>query len=126
MSEQPPRSAHGQRSKTSLTKTGGALQVAGDPQVSDALAYAMQIDDVERDQLTHGFHSYPARMHWAMSGLARSDLLTAEERARALESAASDMTNFDAGHGVVAAHGRLTETGRQLMASAERYMHPVR
>jgi len=39
--------------------------VAGDPRISEVLAYAMQVEDVERDQLTHGFHSYPARMHWA-------------------------------------------------------------
>lgn len=67
MSEQPPANARPPRPrpKTSLTNTGGELWVAGDPEISDALAYAMQVDDVERDQLTHGFHSYPARMHWA-------------------------------------------------------------
>ncbi len=71
MSEQPPETppskaapAH-TRPKTSLTNTGGETWVAGDPEISEVLAYAMQVDDVERDQLTHGFHSYPARMHWA-------------------------------------------------------------
>jgi DNA modification methylase len=44
---------------------GGETWVAGDPEITDVLAYAMQVEDVERDQLTHGFHSYPARMHWA-------------------------------------------------------------
>lgn len=71
MPEQPPakpphKAGHTPpRPKTSLTNTGGETWVAGDPDVSEVLAYAMQVDDVERDQLTHGFHSYPARMHWA-------------------------------------------------------------
>ncbi len=33
--------------------------------MGELLGHAMDVADVERDQLTHGFHSYPARMHWA-------------------------------------------------------------
>ncbi len=70
MSEQPPehkatKAPANARPRTSLTNTGGETWVAGDPDISQVLAYAMQVDGVERDQLTHGFHSYPARMHWA-------------------------------------------------------------
>lgn len=53
-----------ERPKYALQNTGGATVVAGDPKVADALAHALATDGEERDRLTHGFHSYPARMHW--------------------------------------------------------------
>ncbi|MEY4513803.1 MAG: hypothetical protein RLZZ450_5925 [Pseudomonadota bacterium] len=53
-----------ERPKFALQNTGGATVVAGDPEIANALAHALATDDEERDRLTHGFHSYPARMHW--------------------------------------------------------------
>jgi SAM-dependent methyltransferase len=55
---------HTPRQKYALDNLGGQTVVAGDPDVSAVLARALATDDVERDRLTHGFHSYPARMHW--------------------------------------------------------------
>jgi SAM-dependent methyltransferase len=52
------------RPRFALGNLGGETTVAGDPRVADALAHALATDDVERDRFTHGFHSYPARMHW--------------------------------------------------------------
>ena len=49
------------RPKLALTNLGGPTQVAGDPRISEALAHALDTDDLPRDRLTHGFHSYPAR-----------------------------------------------------------------
>jgi SAM-dependent methyltransferase len=31
----------------------------------ELLVHALEVDDVDKDRLTHGFHSYAARMHWA-------------------------------------------------------------
>ena len=67
-----------------------------------------------------------ARMHWAMTRLANSGLLSARQREQALDAAASDLTNFDAGYGVVAEHGILTSTGAALMRGAHDYMQSVR
>lgn len=53
------------RPKQALSHTGGRTLVAGDPQMADMLAYALDTAAIDRDRLTHGFHSYPARMHWA-------------------------------------------------------------
>jgi DNA modification methylase len=44
---------------------GGQTWVAGDPALSAVLAHALDVGGVSKDALTHGFHSYPARMHWA-------------------------------------------------------------
>jgi SAM-dependent methyltransferase len=55
---------HTPRQKLALGNLGGETLVAGDPDVSASLAHALATDDEERDRLTHGFHSYPARMHW--------------------------------------------------------------
>jgi len=63
-----------------------------------------------------------ARMHWAMTALARSGLLTAEETERALAAAASDGENFHAGYGVFAEHALPTPVGASLMAGAKAYM----
>lgn len=53
-----------QRQRFALGNLGGQTLVAGDPQLSALLAHALATDDEEKDRLTHGFHSYPARMHW--------------------------------------------------------------
>ncbi len=88
----PPRSSgrsgHGQaqdrpadgrqRRSLSQARSGGRIERGGEPQLAealaDALAAAQREDDVGQT-LTHGFHTYPARMHPATArhliGLAR-------------------------------------------------------
>jgi len=63
-----------------------------------------------------------ARMCCAMTQLIQTDVLTADEVDLARAAALQDRDNFYAGHGVVAEHGRLTEMGAALMASAKSYM----
>ena len=63
-----------------------------------------------------------ARMTWAMDRLVASDVLTPEERDAAREAAAHDRRNFVAGLSVVRAHGRLSDTGAEIMANAEAAM----
>lgn len=63
-----------------------------------------------------------ARMHWAMSRLAASDAVSDEERAAAEEARERDRRNFEAGYGVVAEHGDLSDTGERLMRGAREYM----
>jgi hypothetical protein len=72
----PRPQAAPRRPKLALTHTGGETIVAGDPAVADALAHALDVADEPRDRLTHGFHSYPARMHWCTAArvLERLDL----------------------------------------------------
>jgi len=52
--------------RTSLTSVApwGSTMVAGDEEISEVLADALEAATPEaRDALTHGFHAYPARMH---------------------------------------------------------------
>jgi DNA modification methylase len=51
--------------RVALDYTGGETLVAGDEELSAILANALDTEQLPRDRLTHGFHSYPARMHWA-------------------------------------------------------------
>jgi len=66
--------------------------------------------------------SVSARMHWAMSRLLASGLLTEEERALAVKARDDDRRNFQRGYETVAAHGRLTDTGRMALDAAVAYM----
>lgn len=88
-------------------------------------ASPLRVDPRPMDGIYHATF-VSARMHWAMSRLAESGLLTAEQREKAIAAAASDLTNFDAGYGVVAEHGILTSTGAALMRGAHDYMQSVR
>lgn len=54
----PPR-------KLALSHIGGETVVAGDPTMCEVLVHALDVSSIDRDRLTHGFHSYAARMHWA-------------------------------------------------------------
>jgi 16S rRNA G966 N2-methylase RsmD len=53
------------RPKRALSNLGGETRVAGDEHVSALLAHALDVEGISSDQHVHGFHSYPARMHWA-------------------------------------------------------------
>jgi hypothetical protein len=64
-----------------------------------------------------------ARMHWAMSRLIASGLLTGEELALAIKARADDKRNFEKGYDTVAAHAQLTHTGRIALDAALGYMH---
>jgi len=58
------------RRKRPLTHVGGAVETTGDAEAAKLLAEALSnVANVDRDELTHGFHTYPARMH---PGIARS------------------------------------------------------
>lgn len=63
-----------------------------------------------------------ARMHWAMSRLIASGLLSEEELALAIKARDADRRNFEKGYGTVAAHARLTDTGRIALSAALDYM----
>ncbi|GHC64559.1 aKG-HExxH-type peptide beta-hydroxylase [Neogemmobacter tilapiae] len=60
-----------------------------------------------------------ARMAWAMEQLADVATLSPADRQQAAEAAAKDRQNFASGLSTVRAHGRLTQTGAQIMAAAE-------
>jgi hypothetical protein len=63
-----------------------------------------------------------ARMHWSMSRLMESDLLSDEGRVEALAARDADRKNFESGYEVISAHGDLSDTGARLMESARAYM----
>jgi DNA modification methylase len=64
----PPR----ERPRRSLSNRGGAVELVGEPEAARALETALAATAGDTDQLTHGFHTYPARMH---PGLARALVL---------------------------------------------------
>ena len=41
------------------------MEVFGAPAEAEALGKLFSLDENLERALTHGFHSYPARMHWA-------------------------------------------------------------
>lgn len=57
----PPR-------RTALRHVGGPTKTGGDPGDAEVLAAALHAaEDAPDDALTHGFHTYPARMHPAIA-----------------------------------------------------------
>jgi 16S rRNA G966 N2-methylase RsmD len=56
------------RPRSSLSNVGGEASTWGDPTAAEALAEALHgADEAPADELTHGFHTYPARMHPAIA-----------------------------------------------------------
>ena len=54
--------------RRALTSVGGPTRHGGQDKVAKVLARALaSVDGVEPDALTHGFHSYPARMHYMVA-----------------------------------------------------------
>ena len=84
-------------------------------------ASPLRVDPRPMDGIYHATF-VSARMHWAMSRLLASGLLDDETAHQVSAALDADVRNFEAGYGVVAAHGRLTPTGRALMDGARRYM----
>jgi methylase of polypeptide subunit release factors len=69
--------------RASLSNQGGAIATHGEPNAATWLARALQAAEGRADDLTHGFHSYPARMH---PGIAASIIDVLSERgARVLD-----------------------------------------
>ena len=81
----------------------------------------LRVDARPMDGIYHATY-VSARMHWAMARLLASGLLDEQGRAIAEQALVADRENFEAGYGVVAAHGDLTATGRAVMAAARAYM----
>lgn len=63
-----------------------------------------------------------ARMHLAMERLADSDLADDDARSYARDAAIRARASFESGHDIVRRHGRLTATGRAIMAGAAGYI----
>jgi DNA modification methylase len=85
------------RPKRALSHVGGETLVAGDPKLAELLAHALDVGGVDRDRLTHGFHSYPARMHWA----------TAERVLTGLELSGAHVLDPFCGSGTVLVEARV-------------------
>lgn len=49
--------------RRSLSNVGGATSTWGDPEKAKTLAHCLQVNPQTELPLTHGFHTYPARMH---------------------------------------------------------------
>ena len=63
-----------------------------------------------------------ARMHWTMSRVIASGLLTEEELALAIKARDADKRNFEQGYDTVATHARLTGSGHIALDAALAYM----
>lgn len=63
-----------------------------------------------------------ARMHWAVTELMHSGMLSDEEMTLAQSMTSESHEHFWAGYATVQAHAKLTSTGRQLMDHAHAYM----
>lgn len=84
----------------------------------------LRVDLRPMDGIYHATY-VSARMHWAMSRLAGSDLLDADSRDQARQALERDRENFWAGFSVVERHGELSSTGAAVMAGARRYMESL-
>jgi len=81
----------------------------------------LRVDPRPMDGIYHATF-VSARMHWSMSRLMESDLLSDEGRVEALAARDADRKNFESGYEVISAHGDLSDTGARLMESARAYM----
>jgi HEXXH motif-containing protein len=81
----------------------------------------LRIDPRPMDGVYHATF-VSARMYCAMQELLRSGLLSDEEASYASEAAARDRNHFLEGIQTVRKHGRLTVTGKAVMAGAEAFM----
>jgi HEXXH motif-containing protein len=77
----------------------------------------LRVDPRPMDGIYHATF-VSARMALAMETLAASGVLSADDRAAALEAARDDRANFAAGDGVIRAHGRLSATGAAILQGA--------
>lgn len=83
---QPRRRDRSSRPRRALRQGGGPARTHGDPERAAVLARALAAADPERDDvLTHGFHAYPARMHWAIARTVLEDAAKDGARPRVLD-----------------------------------------
>lgn len=88
---------------------------------SELYASPLRNDPRPMDGIFHATY-VSARMHWAMSALLNSDALDRQEKEEAQAARDADLQQFKSGYDTVMKHGRLTETGRAILASAAAYM----
>ncbi len=67
-----------------------------------------------------------ARMHWAMTELAASGALDAQESAAAEAAAREDAANFRRGYEIITRHAKLSPVGRAAMEACTAYMARAR
>lgn len=87
----------------------------------EVYASPLRVDERPMDGIYHATY-VSARMHWAMTQIAGSGVITEDERTHALSCASRDMKSFYDGLAVVEAHGETTALGKALMANAKAYM----
>jgi len=63
-----------------------------------------------------------ARMHWTLSALTSSGLLSPGQCSAAKVASLANVERFKASRAIVGAHGRLTDLGRAVIESADLYM----
>lgn len=81
----------------------------------------LRIDLRPMDGIYHATY-VSARMCWAMENLAESGYLNPAEKEIALKAAESDRDNYAKGISVVDAHGKLSDTGAQVMDNARNWI----
>ena len=91
----------------------------------ELFASPLRVDPRPMDGIYHATF-VSARMHWALAELIRSGRLDDAALAAAHKAQHENVSNFWAGHDVVARHGQLTGTGSQVMQTAFSYMTSVR
>lgn len=56
------------RGRRALSSQFGPVESGGEPDIAQHLQVALEsVQNAEQDPLTHGFHAYPARMHYAIA-----------------------------------------------------------
>lgn len=88
---------------------------------SELFPSPLRVDLRPMDGIYHSTY-VSARMYWAMDRLLASGELDSRAREFAENAREADRKNFYAGYEVVDKFARLTDTGRQAMASAKAYM----
>jgi SAM-dependent methyltransferase len=68
------------RRRRALSASGGAVTSGGDPAAARLLVAALKAAEAEPDRFTHGFHSYPARMHPEVARILVAELSRPGER----------------------------------------------
>ncbi len=69
------------KQRRALSNVGGRVRTHGDPRLSALFAHALERTAIEAPDVgTHGFHAWPARMHWALPATILGELGVAGRR----------------------------------------------
>lgn len=69
------------KQRRALSNVGGRVRTHGDPRLSALFAHALERTAIEAPDVgTHGFHAWPARMHWALPATILGELGVAGKR----------------------------------------------